>query len=57
MEDEHVCIDDLVEHLGATANLTSPGAFYGVCKLVLLPYIELVIVNINRCISYNGFVS
>lgn len=30
MEDEHVCIDDLVEHLGATANLTSPGAFYGV---------------------------
>lgn len=34
MEDEHVCIDDLVEHLGATANLTSPGAFYGVCKLV-----------------------
>ncbi|XP_024017656.1 probable protein phosphatase 2C 27 [Morus notabilis] len=30
MEDEHICIDDLLEHLGATANLTSPGAFYGV---------------------------
>ncbi|WCJ44734.1 Protein phosphatase 2C family protein [Euphorbia peplus] len=30
MEDEHVCIDDLIEHLGSTANFPSPGAFYGV---------------------------
>ncbi|KAF9686595.1 hypothetical protein SADUNF_Sadunf02G0005600 [Salix dunnii] len=32
MEDEHVCIDNLVDHLGATtsANCPSPGAFYGV---------------------------
>lgn len=30
MEDEHVCIDDLIEHLGAISNLPTPGAFYGV---------------------------
>ncbi|XP_025013005.1 probable protein phosphatase 2C 27 isoform X2 [Ricinus communis] len=30
MEDEHVCIDNLIEHLGATANFPPPGAFYGV---------------------------
>lgn len=30
MEDEHVCIDDLVEHLGAAAECSSLGAFYGV---------------------------
>ncbi|KAJ6708605.1 PROTEIN PHOSPHATASE 2C [Salix koriyanagi] len=32
MEDEHVCIDNLVDHLSATtsANCPSPGAFYGV---------------------------
>lgn len=30
MEDEHICIDNLIEHLGATANFPSPGAFYGV---------------------------
>ncbi|XP_011016402.1 PREDICTED: probable protein phosphatase 2C 27 [Populus euphratica] len=30
MEDEHVCIDNLVDHLDATANCPSPGAFYGV---------------------------
>ncbi|PON89902.1 Protein phosphatase [Trema orientale] len=30
MEDEHICIDNLLEHLGATANFPSPGAFYGV---------------------------
>ncbi|XP_062176910.1 probable protein phosphatase 2C 27 [Alnus glutinosa] len=30
MEDEHICIDDLLEHLGATAHFPSPGAFYGV---------------------------
>ncbi|XP_057963807.1 probable protein phosphatase 2C 27 [Malania oleifera] len=30
MEDEHICVDDLLEHLGVTANFSSPGAFYGV---------------------------
>ncbi|KAM7253311.1 hypothetical protein ACFE04_025929 [Oxalis oulophora] len=30
MEDEHVCIDDLIQHLDATEDLPSPGAFYGV---------------------------
>lgn len=34
MEDEHICIDDLLEHLGATAHFPSPGAFYGVCNLI-----------------------
>lgn len=33
MEDEHVCIDNLVEHLGALSGFPSPGAFYGVCYL------------------------
>ncbi|KAH9310727.1 hypothetical protein KI387_025762 [Taxus chinensis] len=30
MEDEHVCIDDLVEHLGSVYECPGPGAFYGV---------------------------
>ncbi|KAK1324899.1 putative protein phosphatase 2C 27 [Acorus calamus] len=30
MEDEHICIDNLVEHIGSSANIPSPGAFYGV---------------------------
>ncbi|KAF3434880.1 hypothetical protein FNV43_RR21967 [Rhamnella rubrinervis] len=30
MEDEHICVDNLLEHLGATTNFPSPGAFYGV---------------------------
>ncbi|MQL96492.1 hypothetical protein Taro_029170 [Colocasia esculenta] len=30
MEDEHVCIDNLGEHLAAPADFPSPGAFYGV---------------------------
>lgn len=30
MEDEHICIDNLVSHLGASVNFPSPGAFYGV---------------------------
>ncbi|XVF74088.1 hypothetical protein PTKIN_Ptkin13bG0032700 [Pterospermum kingtungense] len=30
MEDEHICIDDLIGHVGATAEFPSPGAFYGV---------------------------
>ncbi|XP_021284306.1 probable protein phosphatase 2C 27 [Herrania umbratica] len=30
MEDEHICIDDLIGYLGATAEFPSPGAFYGV---------------------------
>ncbi|XAR64270.1 Phosphoprotein phosphatase [Bertholletia excelsa] len=30
MEDEHICVDDLLEYLGATVDFPSPGAFYGV---------------------------
>uniref|UniRef100_A0A2P2MKN4 protein-serine/threonine phosphatase n=2 Tax=Rhizophora mucronata TaxID=61149 RepID=A0A2P2MKN4_RHIMU len=30
MEDEHLCIDNLIEHLDAAASIPSPGAFYGV---------------------------
>ncbi|XP_030509568.1 probable protein phosphatase 2C 27 isoform X2 [Cannabis sativa] len=30
MEDEHLCIDGLVEHIGNTLQIPSPGAFYGV---------------------------
>ncbi|KAH7845530.1 hypothetical protein Vadar_003214 [Vaccinium darrowii] len=30
MEDEHLCVDDLLEHLGAAVDFPSPGAFYGV---------------------------
>ncbi|GAV59685.1 PP2C domain-containing protein [Cephalotus follicularis] len=30
MEDEHICIDNLIEHLDATENFPSPVAFYGV---------------------------
>lgn len=30
MEDEHICIDNLVSHLGSPTNFPSPGAFYGV---------------------------
>lgn len=30
MEDEHICIDDLVEHLGPALEFSSLGAFYGV---------------------------
>ncbi|CAN7061722.1 unnamed protein product [Brassica rapa subsp. trilocularis] len=30
MEDEHICIDDLVDHLGASVDFSSLGAFYGV---------------------------
>ncbi|KAI3949699.1 hypothetical protein MKX01_040916 [Papaver californicum] len=30
MEDEHLCVDNLVEHLGESVNIPAPGAFYGV---------------------------
>ncbi|KAI3734479.1 hypothetical protein L6452_13949 [Arctium lappa] len=30
MEDEHICIDNLLEHLDRTEGFPSPGAFYGV---------------------------
>ncbi|KAJ6678282.1 PROTEIN PHOSPHATASE 2C 47-RELATED [Salix viminalis] len=30
MEDEHICVDNLHEHLVTSADLPSPGAFYGV---------------------------
>ncbi|XP_020575120.1 probable protein phosphatase 2C 27 [Phalaenopsis equestris] len=30
MEDEHICIDDIINHLGGGVVLPAPGAFYGV---------------------------
>ena len=40
MEDEHICINDLLEELGAgadaSANFPSGGAFYVVCNFSLL---------------------
>ena len=30
MEDEHICIDDLIQHLGSSSNVPFTGAFYGV---------------------------
>lgn len=32
MEDEHICIDNLTQHLGDIADFPAPGAFYGVRK-------------------------
>lgn len=31
MEDEHICIDDLLQYLDGIEGFPSPGAFYGVC--------------------------
>lgn len=36
MEDEHICIDNLIEHLGTTTGFPSPGAFYGVSQVLFL---------------------
>lgn len=36
MEDEHICIDDLTQHIGSASNLPFPGAFYGV-RMLFLP--------------------
>lgn len=41
MEDEHVCIDNILEHLGSTADFPSPGAFYGVRSLISNRYVSL----------------
>ncbi|XP_061372786.1 probable protein phosphatase 2C 27 isoform X2 [Gastrolobium bilobum] len=30
MEDEHICIDNLIQHMGSESNIPLPGAFYGV---------------------------
>ena len=30
MEDEHICVDNLIKHLGSASDIPSPGAFYGV---------------------------
>jgi protein phosphatase PTC2/3 len=35
MEDEHVCIDNLVEHLNASPSFPAPGAFYGVSHFIV----------------------
>ncbi|MBA0856481.1 hypothetical protein Goshw_029111 [Gossypium schwendimanii] len=44
MEDEHICIDDLIGHLGTTAEFPSPGAFYGGAKCNLTPNIGAFVV-------------
>ena len=31
MEDEHICIDNLIQHIGPASTIPLPGAFYGVC--------------------------
>lgn len=36
MEDEHICIDDLVDHIGEDVNISLPGAFYGVHLLYVV---------------------
>lgn len=41
MEDEHVCIDNILEHLGSTADFPSSGAFYGVRSLISNQYVSL----------------
>ncbi|KAL5542808.1 hypothetical protein UlMin_010518 [Ulmus minor] len=43
MEDEHICIDNLVNHLGVPSNFPSTGAFYGVCKFIA-KFLELLYV-------------
>lgn len=49
MEDEHICIDDLVEELGAGAPSIFPpaGAFYGVSNLLLLLLFLTVVSMLN----------
>ena len=29
-EDEHICIDNLIQHIGPASTIPLPGAFYGV---------------------------
>ena len=43
MEDEHVCIDNLVHYLGAPEGFPAPGAFYGVSYLLLRILVYLLI--------------
>lgn len=39
MEDEHICIDDLTQHIAsASSNIPLPGAFYGVRIFYSLHY-------------------
>lgn len=35
MEDEHICVDNLIEHLGSASEIPSHGAFYGVSMFYL----------------------
>jgi hypothetical protein len=43
MEDEHVCVDNLVEHLGETSDFPAPGAFYGVSMSPSYLYLFLLL--------------
>lgn len=52
MEDEHICIDNLLEHLDRTEGFPSLGAFYGVCmrcRLHIIPVLYMFIIGINGC--------
>lgn len=37
MEDVHICIDNLPQHLGMIAGFASPAAFYGVSFIGKVP--------------------
>ncbi|KAL6011968.1 hypothetical protein ACLOJK_002435 [Asimina triloba] len=55
MEDEHICIDNLVEHLGEAADIPSPGAFYGATVLKLLaPYVWYNVQCITKVFDGHG---
>lgn len=56
MEDEHVCIDNLIEYLGASVKFSSPGAFYGVClplcgiRFFFVSNINSSLINLMCCL-------
>jgi hypothetical protein len=45
MEDEHICIDDLNQHIGSPSNIPFPGAFYGVCMLFLPKFTVYILLS------------
>ncbi|XP_048425205.1 probable protein phosphatase 2C 27 [Pyrus x bretschneideri] len=53
MEDEYVCIDNILDHLRATANFTSPGAFYEYFHGCTTPGINIEACNMVNLTSYS----
>lgn len=49
MEDEHICIDNLLEYLDMIEDLPALGAFYGVCISMFVLF--SVIFHHNRCVG------